>query len=171
MGQLLDMVFSNPILMFLIIGAIMSFLQRGKEQEAQKETRKNASPIGKGKKRDVVDWREIFRQEATPPTPKKRVEQTYTYTEQQEHSPSPNNELLEKYERAKRNREATKKYDEKLKNSPIFKDDLTQSEKVQLDFSNISREEAIKGVVWSEILGKPRAKGSHRPSMNLRRKV
>ncbi|QOY36186.1 hypothetical protein AWH56_000365 [Anaerobacillus isosaccharinicus] len=176
MEQLLDLIFGNPLLLFLIIGAFLSFLKRGKEEEAQRETRKPGAPRAQGRpenQRNEVDWREIFQQEAqTNSAPQKSREQSYTYTEEQTSMEvNRSRELLEKYEKAKlRKEKAGQKARQSLTNSPIYKDDLTASNKVSLDFSSISRDEAIKGVVWSEILGKPRAKGSYRPTLNTRRK-
>lgn len=166
MEDLLRLITSNPILLFLVIGAILSFLQRGKEQERQRETRKPGAPASNEKRQDEIDWREIFRQESqTEPAPRKQPEPV------QIQEVSRSNELLERYEKVKRNRDSQKKSELAAKNSPIYKDDITASERIQLDFSNISKEEAVKGVIWSEILGKPRAKGSYRPSLNSRRKI
>lgn len=155
----------------------MSFLKRGKEEEAQRETRKPVAPRAQGRpenQRNEVDWREIFQQEAgTNSTPQKAREQSYTYTEEQTSMEvNRSQELLEKYEKAKLRKEKAEQRASRqsLTNSPIYKGDLTASNKVSLDFSSISRDEAIKGVVWSEILGKPRAKGSYRPTLNTRRK-
>ncbi len=174
MEDLLRMITSNPILLFLIIGAILSFLQKGKEEQGKRETQKRGGAAGKGKQPEI-DWQEIFRQEEkSDPKPTRQTETTYTYTEEHPTASidgiSRSNELLEKYEKAKQNKKAAEIIGKNLKDSPIYKDDLTNSKEVKLDFSNISREEAIKGVVWSEILGKPRAKGSYRPSMNTRRR-
>lgn len=175
MEDLLKVVTGNPILLFIIIGAILSFLKRGKEREANKETRKPGAPETEETPSVEIDWREIFRQEDNPkPVSKTERGQTYTYTEQSVPSSVAGNnhrgnELLEKYEKAKQNKEAAKIYDPSIENSPIYKGDIAAQAEVKLDFSRITKEEAIKGVVWSEILGKPRSKGPHRPALNTRR--
>jgi hypothetical protein len=171
MEDLLRLITSNPILLFLIIGAILSFLQRGKEQEAKRETRNPGTPTTRETERNEVDWREIFRQEEAQTTPNPRG-QRGQQKPQQTISKEVNrtNELLEKYEIAKRNKEIAKRNELTSKDSPIYKDDITASNAVTLNFSNITREEAVKGVVWSEVLGKPRSKGSYRPSLNTRRR-
>ncbi|RXI99401.1 hypothetical protein DS745_14310 [Anaerobacillus alkaliphilus] len=179
MNQLLELLFANPFLLIIIVGAIFSFLKRGREQEAQRETRRpsapKAHPVSDESSRNEVDWREIFMQEEAqqPPTRKVQPVQSYSYNE----SPSVSeevqrrNELLEKYEIAKRNKEAQKQKELSIKDSPVYSGDLTANKnKINLDFSNLTKEDAIKGVIWSEILGKPRAKGSYRPSLNTRRK-
>ncbi len=56
------------------------------------------------------------------------------------------------------------------KDSPIYNGDLTASSKLHLDFSKMSREDVMKGVILSEILGKPRAKAAYRPISYSRRK-
>ncbi|OIJ16692.1 hypothetical protein BKP37_05535 [Anaerobacillus alkalilacustris] len=174
MEDLLRYITANPFLLFLIIGAILSFFQKGKEQEKKKQPNKTNRPAGTG--RQEVDWREIFRQEIEPNTvPQKQRKETYTINDVQEPKHSldevnQGNKILEKYEQTKRKKETAKRYERKLKDSPISQGDITAQNQVKLDFSNISREDAIKGVVWSEILGKPRAKGSYRPSLNTIRK-
>jgi hypothetical protein len=173
MEQLLEFLFSNPFFLIIIIGAIASFLKRGREQEAE-EPRKTSAPRPPVKKEQEVDWREIFRQEdETTPTPvRDRERYSTTATKQQTVAieASRSNELLEQYEKAKRKKEVTKRNELVTKNSPIYKDDLTVTNKINLNFANITSEEAVKGVIWSEVLGKPRAKGSYRPSLNTRRK-
>lgn len=174
MEDLLSIVTGNPVLLFIIIGAILSFLKRGKEREANKETRKPGAPETEETPSAEIDWREIFRQEEKPePVSKSERGQSYTYTEQSVPSSAAvnnqrGNELLEKYEKAKQNKEAAKIFAHSIEDSPIYKGDISQSE-VKLDFSRITKEEAIKGVVWSEILGKPRSKGLYRPSLKTRR--
>lgn len=172
MNQLLDFLFGNPLLLFLVIGAILNFLQKGKDPEQKREPRKTGTPVSKEKQREEVDWREIFRQEAhTEPKPTKQQEQSYKYEEQPVTEVKRSQELLQKYEEAKRRKESEKSTKKKsLADSPIYKDDLTASNKVRLDFSKVTREDAIKGVVWSEILGKPKSKGSYRPTLNTRRR-
>ncbi|OIJ22129.1 hypothetical protein BKP45_05500 [Anaerobacillus alkalidiazotrophicus] len=172
MEDLLRYITANPFLLFLIIGAILSFFQKGKEQENKKQPNKTNRPAGTG--RQEVDWREIFHQEIEPNTaPQKQRKETYTINDMPKLSldeVNQSNKILEKYEQTKRKKEAAKRYERKLKDSPIYQGDITAQSQVKLDFSNISREDAIKGVVWSEILGKPRAKGSYRPTLNTRRK-
>lgn len=176
MEDLLSVITGNPVLLFIVIGAILSFLKRGKEKEANKGARKPGSPETEEAPKAEIDWREIFRQEDNPkPVSKSENGQTYTYTEQSvPSSDSGNNyrgnELLEKYEKAKQNKEAAKRYAPTIDDSPIYKGDIAAQSEVQLDFSRITKEEAIKGVVWSEILGKPRSKGSHLPSLKTRKK-
>ncbi|MCT8139679.1 hypothetical protein H1D32_19370 [Anaerobacillus sp. CMMVII] len=166
-------IFTNPILLFFIIGAILNYLKKGNEQEEEKGKRKPGSPVRQETQQKEVDWREIFRQEAqTEPAQKKQQPQSYSYSEPKEISAEVQrrNELLEKYEKAKKNKETAKRTERISKESPIYKDDITASNPVTLDFSNITRDEAVKGIVWSEVLGKPRSKGSYRPTLNTRRK-
>lgn len=174
MEDLLKVVTGNPVLLFIIIGAILSFIKKGKEQEANKQTQKPGTPEMEETPSAEVDWREIFRQEDNPkPVSTSERGQSYTYTEQLEPSSAAvnnqrGNELLEQYEKAKQNKEAAKIYSTTIEDSPIYKGDISAQAEVKLDFSRITKEEAIKGVVWAEILGKPRSKGSHRPTLKTR---
>lgn len=173
MDDLFNLITSNPILLFVIIGAILNFLQKGKEQEGNKQT-KNAQPR-REKKHEEIDWREIFRQESEPEPQSQEVKPLDTYIEPERPKTAVDenirsNDLKEQYEAVKRKKDALEATPAIKATSPIYKDDITADEQVSLNFADISKQEAIKGVVWSEVLGKPRSKGSYRASLNTRRR-
>lgn len=158
----------------------MSFLRGNKQEE--KQTRRQR-PQGHQQQRRTpsqseeeqeVDWRDIFRQEERPTEPQSTVSRTNSENkrsaeptvsslpqEAEKELSKTSRELHERYEKVKKRQERAKKEAGEIGDSPIMQGDLTRSAakpKVQLNFSHISREEAIKGVVWSEILGKPKAR-------------
>lgn len=179
MGSFIEAILGNPFLLIIIIGALLSFFRGANQQQAQKGSGKPARGNQTGDQGEI-DWREIFRQEQAPvedqqepsrandPYTSTRREETYTArtTTIEERNPSSyeneldksSKELYEKYEEAKRRKAKAFESAEKYDDSPIFSQDLTKSSSVKLNFNNISREEAIKGIVWSEILGKPKAR-------------
>ncbi|WP_416149316.1 hypothetical protein ACM26V_24205 [Salipaludibacillus sp. HK11] len=172
MEGLFELITESPLLLFFIIAAIISFFRSrgGEQQEKQsgepsqerqssqpkQQTRKQGSPdIG-------VDWKDIFRQE-TDPTERQPSASRQSRSESpvssfpndaEEELNQSNRELHERYERIKNQKEST------IETSPIFNNDLTlqKKDKINLDFSQVSKNDAIKGVIWSEILGKPKAR-------------
>ncbi|UCZ54495.1 hypothetical protein LGQ02_06960 [Bacillus shivajii] len=161
----------NPLILFFIIAAILSFFQGlggDKKQEDKRPNRPQNRPQQSGhqQKEEEVDWREIFKQEQ--PSVEERHEKTRQPTVEREsvskHEPAKelekaNNDLSDRYEALKKRKEEALKQVKKVDKSPITEGDITKkTSKVELDFSKVSRDEAIKGIVWSEILGKPRSR-------------
>lgn len=161
MGDLLELILGNSFLMIVIIGAIFKFLQAkgGAEETAKKanETTQQAK-----RKKDEVDWKQIFGLEEN--TEVKEAKKTKIKKE----SPRKNvNQYMEKYEEVRRKELNTKRKENHQ--SPIYKDDITKSKNgLDIDFANITKHEAMKGVIWAEVLGKPRAKNRHRSIGNQR---
>ncbi|WP_096188353.1 hypothetical protein [Evansella halocellulosilytica] len=162
----------NPLILFFIIAAILSFFQGlggNKKQENKRPNRPQNRPAetGQSHREEEVDWREIFKQETQ--TVEERRETTRQPSAENSSPLSrdgekelnkTNEELLERYENLKKRKQEAKRNASKIENSPIQNSDLTKNRKskVELDFSSISRDEAVKGIIWSEILGKPRSR-------------
>ncbi|MDG5786544.1 hypothetical protein QA612_03505 [Evansella sp. AB-P1] len=164
--NLIESLLGNPFLLFFLIAALLSFFQGfGKKKEDQQQSG-NKGPQEKPKKEEI-DWREIFKQEQEPPKqePKRppsqpRRQETYTASIDVEHELNKGNkELNDRYEKAKQRKREVLESTADLSDSPIIKGDITKSSsKIDLSFSKISREEAVKGIIWSEVLGKPKAR-------------
>ncbi|MCD8501252.1 MAG: hypothetical protein LRY71_05670 [Bacillaceae bacterium] len=156
MRDLLDIILGNSFLMVVIIGAIFKFLKaKGEAEETQKKASEKAQP--NQKKKDEVDWKqifgleEVFEEQKVPEKPKTKKES----------SPKLTNQYIEKYDEVKRQNRGTKKKENDQ--SPIYKDDITKAKnELDIDFSKITKHDAMKGVIWAEVLGKPRAKNRHR---------
>ncbi|SER70559.1 hypothetical protein [Salipaludibacillus aurantiacus] len=178
MEGLFNLLLESPLLLFFIIAAILSFIQgrgRGAEEEnkgpRRPQQQRDQSPPEPARRENEVDWKDIFRQEERPTQPQPTVTRggenqreaerrvsSLPRDAEQELSKS-NRELHERYEKIQSRKKRASEQAGKIDNSPIFEGDLTRrKEKVRLDFSNVSREEAVKGVIWSEILGKPKAR-------------
>ncbi|MCD8511976.1 MAG: hypothetical protein LRY73_20435 [Bacillus sp. (in: Bacteria)] len=175
---LIESILGNPFLLFIIIAALLSFFRGANQQQEQKGSGKPAKGNQTGDQGEI-DWREIFRQEQAPVDSEehRRTNDPYSTARSQEakaarepveerySAPAPtekemnrgNKELYEKYEEAKRRKAKAFENAEKYDDSPIFTQDLTRTS-MKLNFNNISKEEAVKGIVWSEILGKPKAR-------------
>ncbi|MDQ0254354.1 hypothetical protein J2S74_001729 [Evansella vedderi] len=166
---LIEALLGNPLLLFFVIAALLSLFRNagGNNQEEQKRSRRPAS--GRNTQgQDEVDWREIFQQEQQPAKPspleetrtasRETVEETYSIPESvAKEQDKANRELQERYEQVQRRKKLAMEMADKQQDSPIYSNDISNS-KVHLNFKKISREEAIKGIIWSEILGKPKAR-------------
>lgn len=163
MESLLEVIFGNAAVLFLVIGAIVSFFnKKSTVDEKSKETQtKQKQP----KKTEEIDWKQIFRHEENTPTEHTEKE---VLSFDQPHEVSSPNEYMKKYEEVKQKNSRSKVVDSR---SPIYKDDVTRSKPdLEIDFSNISKHDAMKGVIWAEVLGRPRAQNRHRSFANQRLK-
>ncbi|MBU9722503.1 MULTISPECIES: hypothetical protein [Bacillaceae] len=170
-----DLIANNPLLLFFVIAALLSFFQGmgGKKQEEKSRGPRPGQPTT-SQGQEEVDWREIFRQEHAPtehdnenqrPSPSntsmgENSSTSLNTASRETEIEKANRELQERYEKVKKKKAKAIERLEKSQGSPILSNDITKSPntKVQLDFKNISREEAIKGIIWAEVLGKPKAK-------------
>src|SRR5690554_1486828 len=136
----IDLLLSNPLLLFFAIAALLSFFQGGNKKEDQK--RKTTAPNRPNRevrrsREAEIDWREIFRQESAPverkpqqrPLPSRehtaesRSRQTTSYStplQMDEELNKANNDLHEKYERLKEKQKLTKEKVQQFEESPIF---------------------------------------------------
>lgn len=158
MFDIIDFIFDNLFFILLIGGAILNFL--GKNKEEQKPNKKKPTipkPI------QEIDWKQIFEKESEPVEPKRaqKVEPIELETEPiviEEMIASPieeeQNKLLEKQAELKRLEEKLKQVPTRamaVKELPIRKTGKSY-------FQQITKDEVVRGVIWSEVLGKPRAK-------------
>jgi hypothetical protein len=182
MEGLFEAILGNPLLLFFIIAALLSFFQglggkndqgrgQGQGQGPQQQEHRRAET-----QEDEIDWREIFRQEQFPdqehPTERQpragsgstqsqipAEDSVAVKTEAEKERNKANRELYEKYERAKQRKEQVAKDIGEIGDSPIMQGEIRDviKPKIALNFSKVSREEVIKGVVWSEILSRPKS--------------
>ncbi|PYZ94248.1 hypothetical protein CR194_01540 [Salipaludibacillus keqinensis] len=188
MEGLFNLLIESPLLIFFIIAAILSFVRSrgGDDQEKQSGKPSNQGRPSQQRqpqqrsrtdqdREQEVDWRDIFRQEERPTQPQPTVYRTERSEEAREKAEAAveslprdaekelnksNRELHERYERIQERKKQAMDLSGEIAGSPIAQKDLTMQRKpkIRLDFSNISRDEAVKGVIWSEILGKPKSR-------------
>lgn len=173
---IITLLFESPLLLFFLIAAILSFFQN--KNKEQKKNQENRQPRQKEEEADEVDWRDIFRQEAPKPeapeqkpaqSPAAQDDRRTTYQkEQQDPTVKMNEKWQERYQELDERKRKAAKSAAKLGDSPIETGDITAKKKpkIALDFSTVSRDEAVKGVIWAEILGKPK---SMRKDRSIRR--
>ncbi|MBU8905662.1 hypothetical protein [Desertibacillus haloalkaliphilus] len=171
LDALLDFIFQNIFLIVLLAGSLLSFL--GRKEEANKQKR----PSEQREQEQEIDWKEIFKQEApeeqkptaAPPRNEHESEARGYHAE----APAPSLEedqaqkdIFERYEKMKRKKQEVKETLENLKKPEVSEDKVQPSAQLDLNFKTITKEDAKKGVIWSEVLGSPRARNPHRAFMN-----
>jgi hypothetical protein len=184
--SLFDFIFSNLFFVILVIGGIMSFFNRmsrgGEEGEQQNRPgRQPQPPPGQRQQRqeEQVDWREIFKQEQ----PQARTEQDRPEPRFEERPVSfepvsqqkevaegvdRQQELYDRYERLKdKKREAVNQFERMVPQKPV--EGSEKRSKLDLELNRLSNKEAMKAVVWAEVLGKPRGKNPHQTFSQIRR--
>ncbi|WP_075982347.1 hypothetical protein [Bacillus massilinigeriensis] len=148
--------FENPIILIIILGIISSLFKKGKEPEKkgsnQKQSRRRQN-IPKPLQKSMQELKEVVQTEISTQKKVKTPKKTYIddlakYDEVKEESISKINDYKEQMEKIERKTELIKKKAEKNQLSPSQQ---------PLDENKI-----IDAIVWSEILGPPRAKNRHR---------
>ncbi|WP_078552776.1 hypothetical protein [Bacillus alkalicellulosilyticus] len=158
---IVDFLFNNPFLLILIAIWVFNRFRRqaSAQQQQQGQPQKQAQ-----RQEQEIDWKEIFRQEEFPEQEKPAPRPL---------QPSPAEILpIEEDRRTSLQIERDElRQKQELVNNNIFTGGISDGIKVNeigkkpglaLHFNQITNEEAMKGVVWAEVLGKPRAKRSHR---------
>ncbi|WP_026689199.1 hypothetical protein [Alteribacter aurantiacus] len=196
MEGLINLLLNNPLLLlFAIFGLISLFggagaAKKGDQNQRQRPQQRQQGGQPAKEERDI-DWKQIFGVEEEEQYDRKQPRaESDTYKAPRslgESEPKPdqyaadqqgrrelaqtNDDLNDRYEEMKRRKQEAKRRSSKIDDeSPIFQKDITRKEKVELDFSSISREDAVKGVVWSEILGPPRSRNPRRQNSYGRRR-
>lgn len=165
----------SPFILFIIIAALLGFFRSGNAGKEQQQRQPQRGQQGQqrsapDKQEQKIDWKEIFQQESRPTEPQPTASRSQDMAEETSSNEvslsrqtdaeihNASTELQERYEKLQERQEQAKRRTASLDNSPYARKDNIQKTKpkVQLDFSNISRDEAVKGVVWAEILGKPK---------------
>ncbi|MCM3712829.1 hypothetical protein M3202_01925 [Alkalihalobacillus oceani] len=173
MENLLSLIFENIFLVLIIIGGIISFLGRlgGNQNEQQRQKsrpqqqRSGRPQQGQGK----IDWREIFQQEeAKPERPRRSTyagpsgleeEQPRQTAEVQFESPIA--EIEEEQRQLKKRYEEARRRQQRAAEAARSSEQTPQNGQLDLQLNRLSNNEAMKAVVWAEVLGQPRARKPH----------
>lgn len=178
----IDLILGNPLLLFFVIAMLLNFFGSGGNKKENEKRTKQApkSPTREARdtnKTEEIDWRDIFRQEGFPffekeeptrPTASRHVEERKiapvetVSIQRDEVLDQGNSALQEQYERLKVRQQQVNKQVSTLKDSPIYKGEISNnsSNKLDLNFKNVSQNDVVKGIIWSEILSTPKAKSS-----------
>ncbi|TSB46763.1 hypothetical protein [Alkalicoccobacillus porphyridii] len=175
--SLFEMIFNNPLLMIAIIFGLVSLFGRMSKGSQSQDTnrdqqRQQRRPTTEGQEEGQVDWREIFRQEEqTPePEPKREPVESTSYSPTPSQATHERDELYDRLDEMKRKkREAQEKVAAQLI-SPTQKKTQTIEADDQYDLTNVTGKEAMRAVVWAEILGNPRSRNPHKAFASNRRR-
>lgn len=167
MFDIIDFIFENLFFILLIGGAILNLLGKGKKEEQQnKKKQAPQKPVPE------IDWKQIFEQEAKPIEPKQvqpiepiEPETEPIFVEETEINPfeEEQKKLLQKQAELQKLEEDLQKVSSPQMVENIVNRKLTR----QTYFHKITKDDVVRGVVWSEVLGPPRAK---RPLEKIYRK-
>lgn len=184
----IDLILSNPLLLFFAIAMLLNIFgssgnkkenEKGKQQGRQQAPKSPTREARKTNKTEEIDWRDIFRQgtspffeveEPTRPTASRQIEERKIAPIEVETVSIHTDEVLsqgntalqEQYERLKMKQKQTNKQVSAMNNSPIYTGEISKNtpNKLNLNFNHVSQDEIVKGIIWSEILSKPKAKSS-----------
>lgn len=149
--SLLEFFFENPLFIFILLGILSSLFSKGNDEKKQK---RRPSPQPK----PFVE---------SKPLPKIEPIQkpaTLSKTWEEEKKPEMN------WKKSKIQEQYLQKLEEKLEVIPSVAKKVENEEvapKGKIDVDQITEEKLVDAVIWSEILGPPRAKKAHR-FMNYR---
>jgi hypothetical protein len=182
--SLFELIMSNLFFVIIVIGGLISFFNRmsnggesdERPQRHERSAQRGQHPTGQRQQEETVDWREIFKQEQ-PSQPEATNQETVRPVsfepvsdahEEVSKGVDRQQELYDRYERLKdKKRDAVKRFEKTVK--PASGETSQNPSKLDLQLNRLSNQEAMKAVVWAEVLGKPRGKNPHQAFMQSKR--
>ncbi|WP_377910750.1 hypothetical protein [Bacillus daqingensis] len=159
MLSFINLLFESPLLLFFILAAIFSFIQSrsGQKQEENSQPRvpeQRQEQSDREASEKEFDWRDILFE-----TEEKQEEKQPQRQEKAQTDSPAQTEMEKHYEQLRKKQRQAEKSASKLQKSPIVKKDITATaeQKVTIDFNNMTKQDVVKGIVWAEVLGKPKA--------------
>ncbi|WP_062050068.1 hypothetical protein [Bacillus sp. JCM 19034] len=166
--------FDNLLPFIVIIGALISFFGRianeKKEQERKQQQRRQTPAQQQQSEQQVetneqqIDWRDLFNTdefeqktswpgaESAEPS-KSQMQQV----ESEDRLEKEQKKQIERREKLEKRLKEIKQQTAKTRQQSA----ATESSGLNLQFDQLSNKEAMQGVVWAEVLGRPRAKQPH----------
>lgn len=178
MADLFQLILANPLLLIILIGGLISVFSRmaqsSQQQQGNEEGQGQAEnqqqrqrPVQMEPRRQSgseIKWEDYFPAESAPP-----VQQGSRTSETEDSSVSANvQKQQELYERHKKAKAKAKELQDSLEIGAIAdlggvtesnRDD-TKKDGLDMNFNQLSGKEAMRAVVWSEILGPPKGRVS-----------
>ncbi|KHF41888.1 hypothetical protein [Halalkalibacter okhensis] len=163
--RLFDFIVQNFVFVAVVVGGIISMLGRmsgaGQQQQENRGTgqRQRQPQRQPQPQEEKVDWREIFKQEEVEPErvparQESKMDQVTVPVEKE----LLQQELQDRYDELRQKREKTLKRGLETKSET---EATNQSGGLDLRLNRLSNKEAMKAVVWSEVLGPPRGRQPH----------
>ncbi|WP_227934927.1 hypothetical protein [Alkalihalobacillus deserti] len=165
LDQIFDLITENFIFVALLIGGLISMFGRLTGAGQQQEQRPSRPQRSDAPQQEKVDWREIFKQEEVDPEPVQRrtstnIEPPTQHVSFEEGVVGRQQELQNQYEEMQRKREVSSRKSKEIRKEASTSE-LEKKDKLDLHLNNLSNKEAMKAVVWAEVLGPPRSRQPH----------
>ncbi|WP_332632156.1 hypothetical protein [Halalkalibacter flavus] len=162
--SLLEFIAQNFIFVAVIVGGLISMLGRmtgaGQQHQDNRGAGQRQRPPQQPQE-EKVDWREIFKQEEMEPE-RGRNRQEPKVEQVQVTVPSEREQLQQeiqnRYDELRQKREKASQRDREVRSETEV---THHSDGLDLGLNRLSNKEAMKAVVWSEVLGRPRARQPH----------
>ncbi|MDQ0299752.1 hypothetical protein J2S78_002172 [Salibacterium salarium] len=179
MQTIIELIFGNIFFVALIIGGIISLINRNRTSQEQSS---GQGQQGKEEKKEI-DWKSIFQQEdeetSSPQRPTKPVpeaEGELVKPDVENSGPAQHEQYSKQMEELRKKQEEAREKVEKVGRSTVHDNALDQAATgvdsrqtgSRSRFAPTSRSDAIQGVVWSEILGEPKARRPY-PNNGMKR--
>ncbi|PSL45025.1 hypothetical protein B0H94_10730 [Salsuginibacillus halophilus] len=172
MEDLFQLLLANFFWVILLIAGLMSLFRRQGGQQQEQGRGQSRPSSGGGQRGAPRDWREVFQEEASdeaPPT--RRVPDASRSQRDESDEPVIQSEKFDEYskqmEDLQRKREqAEERLNEAagdVANSAVGQEvkRRVSNAKLNLETEHLTKDEAMKAFVWSEVFGPPRAKRPH----------
>lgn len=184
MGNLIEIIFDNPFLLFIIIAGIVSFFNRmtssSSNEEEKSEQEGQGETSGRQTVRDAMrkmqEMAESFNPDAETTKPQRRTEERQTRAQQEKaltKDSTPTYSFEE--QRQEQYRQLQKQYESRAQiddvetrvdiHSPIYdrtsdiaQDDISRSDVSVNLKSRLKKDGLVESIVMAEILGPPRAR-------------
>lgn len=167
---MIDFILENLFFVAIVIGGLFSFFSRMANGEQEQEKRggrpqRTGQAQRTGENQGKMDWREIFFEEEVKSDTPRKLPNNPTFEDVQVTN---DQDLLEvdlyrERVEAERNKKRAEKLleEQRLKNSSKLEEQRRREKGLELHLDRLSNQEAMKAVVWSEVLGRPRARQPH----------
>ncbi|TLS39359.1 hypothetical protein [Pseudalkalibacillus caeni] len=149
-GDLFDFLMSNIFILIFVIGGIISFLKRMGEEQQQKPVRRTPEASRPDKEMRIPSSSEIEIEEDEYEPAQKHYDVPYPEYDAAETEKPYHRETLSPYER-----ETGKPY--KRQSKKPYKRKVSHSL-----YKSPTRKQVREGVIWAEIIGRPRSQNPHR---------
>lgn len=150
MESFFEFIFGNIVLVVIIIGALINFLNKGKEDDAEEEAPKKPVPPP-----------QVKRESVPPPRAERSVQEGYpqeTLADYQEQQQAQYERLKAQYHAASLEKDTPKEVQERLKKqaNPILNNEINDGIHIGLE-QKLTPKGLMESVIMAEVLGPPRA--------------
>ncbi|NEU32361.1 hypothetical protein GN156_16550 [bacterium LRH843] len=163
MDQILEFIFGNFMFVLIVIGGLMSVFKRMNNEQQQKQPKKELGWPGQQQRQDKVDWQEILKKEEEINPESQKPKRVYL-----EVDPVIKEKILQPSVNVVSNVHETYHHRETLNVKQPEVNFAKKSSPNDFGLNRLTNKDFLKGIVWAEVLGPPRAKKQHQALMKKR---